>query len=64
MISQLKNKKRMKNLLKFIRLFKSSKLVQTYWYIFIPQKVTFVGRLEEDSGVTVSFIVEKQQKIW
>ena len=29
----------------------------------IPQQITFVGRLEEDSGVTVSFIAEKQQKI-
>ena len=28
----------------------------------IPQQINFVGKLEEDDGVTMCFIIEKQQK--
>ena len=28
----------------------------------IPQQITFTGKLEEDDGVTMIFIAEKQQK--
>ena len=30
----------------------------------IPQKINFVGKLEELDGVTISFIAEKQQKLF
>ena len=29
---------------------------------YIPQQINFTGKLEEDDGVTMFFIVEKQQK--
>ena len=30
----------------------------------IPQKINFAGKLEELDGVTISFIAEKQQKLF
>ena len=30
--------------------------------IFIPQQISFTGKLEKDDGATMFFIAEKQQK--
>ena len=36
--------------------------LSTQTNIYIPQQINFTGKLEEDDGVTMFFIVEKQQK--
>ena len=49
---------------KLIRLFVSSKILQSYWYKFIKtnkfeySSTSFEGKLEHD-GVTMFFIAEK-----
>ena len=55
----------------FIRLFASAKILYIFWHRFIktkntsiPQKINFVGKLEEDDESIMFFVTEKQQKLF
>ena len=54
------------NLLDYLCHQKYYKLIGIYLSkqrnMIIPQQINFVGKLEEDDGATMFFIIEKQQK--